>query len=53
MEDFCNIIVYYMDTDLQELFISKSPPDLGNAVKAIADDDPVANPIFCKKLQTA
>lgn len=51
MQDFYQIIVYHMDADLRELFISKSLPDLDPSVKAIALDSN-DNAAFYKKLQT-
>ncbi len=51
MQDFHDIIVYYMDNDLRSLFISATPIVLSPRVKAIADDDVGANRTFYKKLQ--
>ncbi|QVM12539.1 hypothetical protein D8B26_007162 [Coccidioides posadasii str. Silveira] len=50
MEDFYEIIKYYLDEDLRKTFISATPIILPDKVKAIADDHP-DNYIFYKKLQ--
>ncbi|KAK2762104.1 hypothetical protein FQN54_001111 [Arachnomyces sp. PD_36] len=51
MKDFHDIIVYYMDTNLRELFISSTPPVLPPEIKSIADTDPEKASAFYKKLQ--
>ncbi|KAK5489509.1 hypothetical protein LTR46_003486 [Exophiala xenobiotica] len=51
MEDFHNIIVYYMDEDLRTTFVRSSPIELPPSVKAVADDDIPNNTIFYKSLQ--
>jgi hypothetical protein len=51
MEDFHNIIVYYMDEDLRTTFVRSSPIELPPSVKAVADDDTPNNTIFYKSLQ--
>lgn len=51
LQDFHDIMVYYMDEDLRKLFISASPPTLSSEVKSIAESDRAKNSTFYKKLQ--
>ncbi|KAK4182656.1 hypothetical protein QBC35DRAFT_147519 [Podospora australis] len=50
MKDFQDIIVYHMDNDLRETFISTSPIALTPAVLAVATDHP-DNAAFYKTMQ--
>lgn len=51
MNCFYNIIVYYLDEDLSQLFVSATPIQLLANVKAIADDDTAINTAFYQNLQ--
>ncbi|KAK5993804.1 hypothetical protein PT974_07241 [Cladobotryum mycophilum] len=50
MNDFFDIVKYYLDEDLRKTFVSATPVKLHPKLKAIADDDP-NNHVFYKKLQ--
>jgi hypothetical protein len=50
MDDMQQITLYYMDTDLRELFISKTPIVLDPEIRSIAENNP-ENKQFYKSLQ--